>query len=239
MGLKGWLVERDPFFEQQTFEFELPDLEQGGRDGFEGSIGHAVGRGYGLDGGLLGSGSRGGAAGSYPVALANRHGVNADVLKIWLGYLDIGLSIPIEVAGHFRTKVNRAVNYDSVTGRGSYDTPPVMANSFDSTVWTPGRARAHSVAVHPAPTLFAAVSWQSPVDGVVCVIGKVKDAHTECSKEWLALHGGPRADELGGKESIRLLLRRVVARRLGRSARMRRDIGNGLDAGQAVWSVAH
>tara|TARA_B100000575_G_C22621250_1_gene385552 strand:+ start:283 stop:465 length:183 start_codon:yes stop_codon:yes gene_type:complete len=55
-----------------------------------------------------------------------------------------------------------------------------VANSSAAEYRIPGRARARGVEVHPSPTLFVAVGWQSPIDGEITVSAKVADAHPEC-----------------------------------------------------------
>ena len=40
-----------------------------------------------------------------------------------------------------------------------------MANSSDQHVRIPGNMKPHGVAVHPSPTLHAAVGWRSPIAG--------------------------------------------------------------------------
>ena len=66
----------------------------------------------------------------------------------------------------------------------------MLANSSDQDVRIPGLAKAHSVVAHPTPTHFAAVGWQSPIDGVVRVEASVADAHFDCGNgvQWLLQH---------------------------------------------------
>ena len=56
----------------------------------------------------------------------------------------------------------------------------LRANSSDQHVRIPGNMKPHSVAVHPSPTLRAAVGWRSPVGAAVRVQGSVTHAHPEC-----------------------------------------------------------
>jgi hypothetical protein len=112
--------------------------------------------------------------------LAREHGVDANALRAWLEYLGISSAGPLELRGHFTTKLTSAGGYDFVNGWGSHETPLLLANSSDKHVRVPGNMKPHSVAVHPSPTLFAAVGWRSPVAGKLRVEGLVTHAHPEC-----------------------------------------------------------
>ncbi len=110
--------------------------------------------------------------------LARRHGVDADALASWLGYLGIG---PAEAKlNHFTDKLPRSGGYDFIKGWGKPETPSLVANSSDRHVRIPGNMKPRGVCVHPSPTLKAAVGWRSPFAGVVRVEGKVTHAHPEC-----------------------------------------------------------
>ncbi|HVX16039.1 MAG TPA: DUF1592 domain-containing protein [Pirellulales bacterium] len=112
-------------------------------------------------------------------ALAVRFEVGEESLTAWLDYLGIGDSAAIHL-DHFKSKMERSGNYDFVRGWGSGETPLLVANSSDQHVRIPGNMKAHGVAVHPSPTLSAAVGWQSPIAGQVRVSGIVTHAHPEC-----------------------------------------------------------
>src|SRR6185312_7074893 len=60
------------------------------------------------------------------------------------------------------------------------ETPQLLANSSDQHVRIPGNMKPHGVAVHPSPTLRAAVGWQSPVTATFRVEASVTHAHPEC-----------------------------------------------------------
>ncbi|MEO2021162.1 MAG: DUF1592 domain-containing protein, partial [Pirellulaceae bacterium] len=81
-------------------------------------------------------------------------------------------------------------NHKFIQGWGTQQTPSVIANSSDQDVRIPGLAKAHSVVVHPSPTLFTAVGWQSPIDGIVRIEASVTDAHDNCGNgvEWFLQH---------------------------------------------------
>jgi hypothetical protein len=122
--------------------------------------------------------------------LAEKYKIDAAVLKTWLDYLSIRVSEPVQVTGHFTRKMLKGGNYDFVKGWGTPDTPSISANSSDQEVRIPGIARPHTVIAHPSPTLFAAIGWQSPLNGDVRVEARLADAHPECGngQEWFVQH---------------------------------------------------
>jgi mono/diheme cytochrome c family protein len=113
-------------------------------------------------------------------ALARKHDVDTDMLRAWLDYLGIGGGGPIKVEGHFTTKIGKSSGYDFINGWGTDATPLLLANSSDRHVRVPGNMKPHSVAVHPSPTLRAAVGFQSPVTATMRLEAKVTHAHPEC-----------------------------------------------------------
>jgi hypothetical protein len=113
-------------------------------------------------------------------ALARKYDVEPDGLHAWLDFLGIGTAGPARIDGHFRGKMTSVANYDFINGWGSSETPLLLANSSDKHVRIPGNMKPHSVAVHPSPTLQAAVGWRSPVAATVRVQGRVTHAHPEC-----------------------------------------------------------
>ena len=112
--------------------------------------------------------------------LAKRHGVDGEVLAAWLDYLGVGTGGPVKIDSHFKTKLSKSSGYDFVNGWGSDATPLLVANSSDQHVRIPGNMKPHGVAVHPSPTLNAAVGWASPVAATLRIEGKVQHAHPEC-----------------------------------------------------------
>ncbi len=112
--------------------------------------------------------------------LAQKHGVEIEALRAWLDYLGIGGGGPIKIDGHFTSKIGKSAGYDFINGWGTDATPLLVANSSDQHVRIPGNMKPHSVAVHPSPTLRAAVGWQSPVAATMRVEAKVTHAHPEC-----------------------------------------------------------
>ena len=122
--------------------------------------------------------------------VSSAHNVDEETLKVWIDYLAIGRASGVKVDGHLKKKVNIR---DGITGL-SADTPDslpsVFANSSDKDERIPGLAKAHTVVMHPTPTHFSAVGWQSPIEGEVRVEAYVGDAHGTCGNgaEWLLQH---------------------------------------------------
>ncbi len=125
-----------------------------------------------------------------PDELAARHGVDALILRSWLNYLSIGPGGPVKVEGLFKNRIPKTGTYDFVRGWGSAQTPSIIGNSSDDQVRIPGISKPHSVVAHPSPTIFAAVGWKSPIDGVVTIETEINDAHPECGNgvEWWIQH---------------------------------------------------
>lgn len=113
-------------------------------------------------------------------ALSQKHSVEADALAAWLDYLGIGTGGPIEVKGHFTTKLTNVSGYEFAAGWGSHDTPLLVANSSDQHVRIPGNLKPHSVTVHPSPTLRAVIGWKSPVAATMRIDARITHAHPEC-----------------------------------------------------------
>ncbi len=133
--------------------------------------------------------------------LARKHGVASDALRAWLDYLGIGSGGSIALGGHFTNKLNSASGYEFIKGWGRHETPMLLANSSDKGVRIPGNMKPHSVAVHPSPTLRAAVGWRSPVTATFRVDATVTHAHPECGNgvTWLLeLRRGATRQRLAG-----------------------------------------
>ncbi len=112
--------------------------------------------------------------------LARKHGVDADALRAWLGYLGTGAIGPAKIDTYFTAKILADPKYDFIKGWGSGETPLLIANSTDQHVRVPGNMKPHSVAVHPSPKLQAAVGWRSPAATILRVEATVTHAHPEC-----------------------------------------------------------
>lgn len=131
-------------------------------------------------------------------AVAERRNLEPSALKAWTSYLGIGPSEPVIVTGHF-DKTETHGDYNFIRSWGTGATPIVTANSSDNQVRIPGIARAHGITAHPSPTHFAAIGWQSPIDGNVRIEAQLSDAHPECGdgQEWfLQHHTGRRVGNL-------------------------------------------
>lgn len=112
--------------------------------------------------------------------LAEKHGVEAEALRAWLEYLGIGTGGAIKIDGYFTDKIASASGHDFIKGWGKDETPLLVANSSDRHVRIPGNMKPHGVAVHPSPTLRAAIGWRSPVVAKMIVEAQVTHAHPEC-----------------------------------------------------------
>jgi len=86
----------------------------------------------------------------------------------------------VKVEGHFTDTFTNGSGYAFINGWGKNETPNLVANSSDQHVRIPGNMKPHSVAVHPSPTLAAAVGWRSPVAGRIRVSAAIQHAHPEC-----------------------------------------------------------
>lgn len=121
-------------------------------------------------------------------ATASKLKIEPNTLKAWAAYLGVGAE-PVTVLGHF-DKTETHGDYNFIRSWGTGKTPIVTANSSDSQVRVPGIARPHGITAHPSPTHFAAIGWQSPIDGLVKIDAQLSDAHPECGdgQEWFLQH---------------------------------------------------
>ncbi len=154
-------------------------------------------------------------------AAARAAGVAVEDLAPWLGYLGIGESGLLHLAGHLTNRIASVGGHEFVRALGFHETPSVTANSSDKTVRVPGEMTARSVALHPSPALNIAAGWRAPAGGVFKVSGKVRHAHPECGNgvTWsLELRRGPTRHRLangvaqGGKEGVLGPFTNVVVR---------------------------
>lgn len=122
------------------------------------------------------------------VAAAVKHELDVGSLKAWTAFLGVGAE-PVIVSGHFEATETHG-NYNFIRSWGTGKTPNVSANSTDNQVRIPGIARPHGIIAHPSPTHFAAIGWQSPIDGLVTIEAQLSDAHPECGdgQEWFLQH---------------------------------------------------
>lgn len=118
--------------------------------------------------------------------------LNESIFNRFLAYLGIGSQQSIVVQGHFSEPIHDVGGHKFVAGWGSPNTPSIVANSSDQAVRIPGKSDPHSVVVHPSPSLYAAIGWQSPITGVVELDTDIADAHPECGNgvEWIVQHRG-------------------------------------------------
>ena len=122
--------------------------------------------------------------------VSSAHNIDAETLKVWLDYLAIGRGSGVKVDGHLKKRFNIRDGIQGLSADKPDSLPSVVANSSDKDERIPGLAKAHTVVMHPTPTHFAAVGWQSPIEGEVRVEAHVIDAHGTCGNgvEWLLQH---------------------------------------------------
>ncbi len=122
--------------------------------------------------------------------LAAKHGLDADTLQAWLGLLGMHSGGTAIVDTCFTTVLPKPSAYEFVTGWGTPETPLLVANASDQTVQIPGILKPHSIAVHPSPTLRAAVGWRSPITGTVRLTAAVQHVHDACGNgvQWSLEH---------------------------------------------------
>lgn len=141
--------------------------------------------------------------------LAKHHGLDQALLKRWLDLLPLkpvngkapdvpGKAVPAVNLQLLEEKTQRNPERTMINGwhKKGTDLPVVVSNSSDKTELIPGRVSAHSVAVHPLPQEFVAVSWKCPMDGPAMVAAKVAHAHPACGNGvawWLEHRRGEKA----------------------------------------------
>jgi uncharacterized protein DUF1592/uncharacterized protein DUF1588/uncharacterized protein DUF1587/uncharacterized protein DUF1585/uncharacterized protein DUF1595/cytochrome c len=122
--------------------------------------------------------------------LARQRGLDPNILTAWLAYLGFVPEGAVAVESYMTNKIMSSGGYKFVQGWGVPATPNLAANASDQQVRIPGIMKPHSVAMHPSPTLFAAVGWKSPLAGAVRIEARAIHAHPECgngiswSLEW-------------------------------------------------------
>ena len=122
--------------------------------------------------------------------LSSAYNIDAETLKIWLDYLAIGRASAVKVEGHLNKRVNIRDGINGFAADSPDSLPSIIANSSDKYERIPGLAKANSLVVHPTPSHFSAIGWQSPIEGEVKVEAHVIDAHSTCGNgiEWLLQH---------------------------------------------------
>ena len=110
--------------------------------------------------------------------LSSAYNIDAESLKIWLDYLAIGRASAVKVEGHLNKRVNIRDGINGFAADSPDSLPSIIANSSDKDERIPGLAKANSLVVHPTPSHFSAIGWQSPIEGEVKVEAHVIDAHS-------------------------------------------------------------
>jgi mono/diheme cytochrome c family protein len=150
-----------------------------------------------------------------PEDLAAKHGLDVALLKRWRDVVALERPKPdAEDAGHLGRIVPAAAleRLDEPTPKNNerpaikgwrrkgVDLPVLVTNASNDVAMIPGTVPPHKVAVHPTPTEFVAVTWQSPVSGTFRVRGEVTHAHPACGNGvawWLEHRRATRAAVLG------------------------------------------
>ncbi len=141
--------------------------------------------------------------------LAAKHNVDATWLKRWIEVLDlhafdeqVSAQEPGREVPTLRWRLLDALvtNPERPAIQGwrpqSEEVPLLLANPTDTTAHVPGRISPHSVAVHPTPTEFVAVVWDSPIASQVQVSAKITHAHPACGNGvayWLEKQAAARS----------------------------------------------
>ena len=144
-------------------------------------------------------------------ALAKKYGLDAVFLARWVELLALpkpGKDVPGPKTGPavelqlLNEPTGKNGTHPAISGwrKKGADLPVLLANASDKAESIPGKVAAHGVAVHPTPTEFVAVAWQSPVACRVRVAVTVTHAHPACGNGvawWLEHRTGKQAVVLG------------------------------------------
>ncbi|HBJ35918.1 MAG TPA: hypothetical protein DDZ51_14455 [Planctomycetaceae bacterium] len=135
---------------------------------------------------------------------ADENQLSDQALANWLDILGVhvGRDVPLEplITG----RLESTPDYSFVKGWTGSDALGVLANSSDADVRVPGLLRAHSVAVHPSPTVSVVIAWRCPASTTVTIEGQLFDAHTDCGNgfQWaLELRRGRTVRQLANGTS--------------------------------------
>ena len=190
--------------------------------------------------------------------LAQKHGVQPDLLAAWLDYLGMESSDEVKLGQLLTIKMDSTPDYNFIKGWTGENALSVLANSSDATVRIPGAMKGHSIATHPSPKLASVIAWRSPVSGTLRISGSVQDAHTECGNgvTWsVELRHGKTRDvlasgvstgtaviDMGHHENIRVLpgdaIAVVIGPRDGEHTCDLTAIDLVLNDGTTEWSLA-
>ena len=135
-------------------------------------------------------------------ALAKKYELNPNVLVAWADYLNMPLDSgsPTRVTGLIPDKKSNVAGRAWVKGWGA-DPPNLIASSSDTdTANIPGEVPPRTVGVHPSPTHYVGVGWQSPITGAVTIEVQIIDRHTAGNgvEWWLVAQRGRREKRLAG-----------------------------------------
>jgi len=118
--------------------------------------------------------------------LAEKHGLDEHWLKRWIDVLALnsttepGRVVPrVELTLLSNKVIGPRPAISSWSPKGAA-LPIVVSNSSDKTENIPGRVSPHKVTVHPTPTQFVAVVWNSPLAGRIRINANIAHAHNAC-----------------------------------------------------------
>ena len=111
--------------------------------------------------------------------LAEKHGVDPALLKLFFSYLGLSASEGTEIQGYLTLQKKNVGNQASISGWGMEGQPDLslLGNSSDTAWRIPGEVPPHGIVVHPMPKRWVAAGWRSPIDGQVSIETHVQDRH--------------------------------------------------------------
>lgn len=114
--------------------------------------------------------------------LADKHGLDPQILSPWLAHLGISGVGSTKIEGLLTQRLEKGGGYDFIQGWGmpGFGDLSLNVNKSDQEVNIPGTARPHGVVVHPRPERPISVGWQSPIGGKVRIEATVAHAHPAC-----------------------------------------------------------
>ena len=138
--------------------------------------------------------------------LAKKHQLDPVVLKNWINYLHLAVA-PKEAATpeiplHLLTRKTDAKPAIKGWAKEAADSlPAILSNGSNVVEKVPGTVDAHRVCVHPTPTEFVGVVWNSQVEGAVRVSAKIAHVHPSCGNGiswWVEHRHGSTTTKLEG-----------------------------------------
>ena len=113
------------------------------------------------------------------ISTAQRQGLNPSVALEWrkIAREYRGIKTP---SGHLSDKISNVGGYAEIRGWGS-ELPTLLTNTSSNDLsFSTLRVPARGVTVHPTPEIDSIVTWQSPVNGIMRVEGRIADMDSVC-----------------------------------------------------------